>query len=384
MSAQWAMLLFILPLVGYFFVARSHGRAQTAYCLILFSGYLWAVGQQLLNCMRLSTTDENAYRMALYLCYSGMCLLGPACVYLAWCYAGRHKLYGSTRRVLTLFGIGAFYYLAVLTNDLHHLYYASFSIASRSYGPLYYPFVAFSYTSFVYAFITVVKVKLDRYTPLMVLLCFLPPVAANTWGMMVSDPALDFTPAAYCLMVLGTHLLLWYTRPMLLSPLAARNVLDHLGHPVRITTSNGTTLYRGGAEESDRFAYRDVAFMLEEESTLLVRTDITAYKALQHKLEDQKAELEQARLLLLEQAAQLARQSKTAAQLAASQRQTEITTLLDREVRGELESLLEHTKAALLMPEQTPLTQGIEKSAEALELVRSIVREVKTRDWDAV
>ena len=49
MGFQWILLLLAAPAAGYFLRARKQGRTQTAYCIILIFGYLWALGQHLEN-----------------------------------------------------------------------------------------------------------------------------------------------------------------------------------------------------------------------------------------------------------------------------------------------------------------------------------------------
>jgi len=386
MTVQWLMLALVLPFAGYFFRGWRQGRVQAAYCIILIFGYVWALWQHLISCIYLYRPQENIYRAAIYLCYLGMCALGPACVYLSWRYAGKFRLYRDPAKVAALFGAGVFFYAAVLTNDLHNLYYTYFSITGRGYGPLFYLFTVFSYVCFVWAYVTMRRVKWDaeNRSTLLFLLCFLPPVAANTWGMLVENPALDFTPLAYCVMVLGGYLISWQHRPLVLAPVAAKNILDNMGHPVLVKSLDGEILYRGGGPESGECAYRDTETVLSGGNTLVMRTDVSTYKKLQDELDAQRLELEAARERLSEQSKRLSRQSETAAELAASQQRMKIMALLDREVRGVLEDMLSHTQAALSLPEREKISEGFEKSSEALELVRQIVREVKGGAGDGI
>ena len=112
MGFQWILLLLAAPAAGYFLRARKQGRIQTAYCIILIFGYLWALGQHLENSIYLYWPEENTYRASLYLCYLGMCVLGPACVYLSWCYGGKYRPSRDKGKTASLFGMGAFFYLA--------------------------------------------------------------------------------------------------------------------------------------------------------------------------------------------------------------------------------------------------------------------------------
>ena len=216
----------------------------------------------------------------------------------------------------------------------------------------------------------------DRSTWLL-LLCFGPPVAANTWGMFVLNPALDFTPAAYCIMVIGAYLIVWYHRPLCLTPIAAKNVLDNMAHPVGVEDFTGRTLYHNGVAGQPERAYRTTRSGLEDGNTLVMRTDVTWYQKFQMELEAQNASLEAARRELAEQTDALERQARTAAELAAQQERMKIMSLLDTEVRGILEQLRDNTEEAVSLPEPERLERGRKLSSQALEIVRRIVREIR-------
>lgn len=382
---QWILLILAAPAAGYFLRSWRHGKVQTAYGLILIFGFIWAAGQHILNCVILFRPGETAFRAALLLCYSGMCALGPACVYLGWCYAGKFRHYRSRGKVAALFGFGAFFYLAILTNDLHYLYYTQLSLDGRSYGALFYLFTAFSYACFIYSYFTIQRARWDaqEHSSLLFLLCFVPPVAANTWGM-IADRSLDFTPLAFCVMLLGVYLIIWRHRPLSLAPIAARTVFDSIGHPVRINAPDGLSSYFNGAKPRCGHTYRDVKTPLDDGNTLLIRTDITHYHSLQKELEAQRAELEKRRLRLSDQARELSRQAETAALLAAEQRRMEIMSLLDREVREKLEDIRGLARDTVVSPDIAHIEEGQRLSSEALELVRQIVREIKRRPWDGL
>ena len=376
MWAQSFLLVAILPAAVYFFRGWRQGRIQIASCLLLLFGYIWALGQQILNYIALYQPQEEIYRAALYLCYLGMCTLGPTSIYFAWCCGGKYKLYRNQAIIVALFGTGALFYVAVLTNELHHLYYTYFSLAGRGYGPLFYLFFVFSYACFSYATFFMQTVRLDGRSVRLFLLCFLSPVAANTWGMFVS-PDLDFTPLAYCVMVLGAYLILWKHRPIVLKPVAAQKVLDSMGHPVFVKSPDGQTLYQGGAAEERHHTYCDVETVLDDGNIIVMHNDVTTYQTLQNELKTQINEWETIRDRLSERAELLTHQSDMAAELAAAEQRMEITTLLDQEIRGKLEVLLAHTGEAITSLERKTLAQGFDESSKTLELVRQLVRQVK-------
>ena len=381
---QWLLLAAILPVVFGILRSRRQGRVQQAFSVIFIYGYIWALGQHLVNSVQLYLPNERLFRASLYICYLGMCALGPCCVYLAWCYAGRYHLYRNTRWVLALFGTGAFFYLAVLTTDVHGLYYTSFSLAGRFYGPLFYIFTTFSYLCFFYTYFTMQRTRLGMGEPSspLLLLCFAPPVAANTVGMMIDDLTRDFTPAAYCVMVLASVLLLWRQRPVVLAPIAAQQVFDQIEAPVRVTAADGTTLYRNSAVEHESRIYQPHETMLWDGSTLHILTDVTDYERARIGLNVQVAALERVRLQLEEQSRQLAQQSAIEEKLGADRERVKLAAALDAEVRDQLEALFEKILELCADPQQEGIAECRQLARRTLTTVRSLVGSVQRRPGD--
>lgn len=384
MLFQWVLLVLAIPAVVYFLRLWNQGRAQFAYCVILVFGYVWMLGQHWLNCVWLYWPNEAAYRAALYLCYAGMCALGPACVYLSWSYAGKHRNTMNRTRVLALFGTGALFYLAVLSNDLHHLYYTHFSMAGRGYNILFYLFTAFSYICFGYAFWTMQHARLDMNgrVPWLFLFCYLPPVAANTADMLLKNPALDFTPLAYCIMVAGGYLVIYFHSPVSLGPIAAKQVFDDMSHPVAVLGRDGEALYQNGAQPQSGRSYRAEEVRLGDGNRLVMRIDTTEQQAAMLRLQAQQIALDSTRQVLEEQAGALAAQAETAAALAAERRKMEIMQALNTEVLGMLQALRDNTQSLVQAPDAAGVERGREIAAEALGKVRRIVEESKRRPGD--
>ncbi|MDL2327231.1 hypothetical protein LJC64_01020 [Ruminococcaceae bacterium OttesenSCG-928-A11] len=386
---QWGLLVLAVPACGYILRAWRRGRAQFAFGLVLLFGYAWAFGQHLLNCVGLYWPDEAAYRAALNICYFGMCGLGPSSVYLAWCYAGRWRLYRNRAVVGMLFGLGLFFYLSVLTTDLHHLYYTHFSMEDRGYSVLFYLFTVFSYGCFIYAYLIMQWAKLgvgDR-TNLLMLLCFGPPVAANTAEMILGDPRLDFTPLAYCVMIAGACLIIWWQRPVRLEPLAARRVFDEMPGPVRVTGPDGARLYSNPAGAGELPAgrhYHTARTPLPDGNTMHLYTDITDQELAQELLEEQRRHLHATREVLAQQAQELEARAGDAARLAAEQRRLEIMGRLDAVTRGKLEALRQNTEHLIEAPDPGGIARGRRLAGETLETVRSIVDEMRRRPGDGL
>lgn len=384
MTIQWVLLAGVLPAVLYFLRVCRQGRVQFAYGIILVAGYIWALGQHIENYIYLYDPMESTFWAALCLCYLGMCALGPACVYLSWCYTGRHRLYRSRNWVTPLFGVGVLFYAIVLTNDLHHLYYRRFSLTQRVYGPVFYLFTVFSYACFAYAWIMMQRTRLEGQTsaPTLFMLCYIPPVLANTMVMILQDRALDFTPIAYCLMVAGGFLIIRYYRPVNMVPIAARKLFDDMASPVQVIDPGGNILYQNGARQQADHTYRREDAPQADGHTLRILTDVTEYDSAMRALEENAQALVAAQARLAVQAGRLAQQSVDAAEIAAGERRMAIMDRLGTQLHGRLEEMLTSTQRLA----QTPSTQGIADNQalvrEALRTVYQIMEELKRRPED--
>ena len=182
---------------GYFLRARKQGRTQTAYCIILIFGYLWALGQHL---------ENSIYSLSA----GGKYLPGGAVPSVTWACAfwGQPACISagataeSTGSIVTRSGlppcsVQARYFISLSLPTTCTIYTTPGSASpDGATACCSTPSPLLSYGCFVYAYLTMQRVKWDaedRSTWLL-LLCFGPPVAANTWGMFVRNPALDFTP----------------------------------------------------------------------------------------------------------------------------------------------------------------------------------------------
>lgn len=379
MRIQWILLALALPVSGYFFRSCRWGRAQRAYCVILFFGYVWALGELLLNCIYLYWPNEQHYWRALCFSYLGLSMMAPSCVYLAWCYAGKHKHYHSPIRVCALFGMGVLFYSFIITNNLHHLYYTDFSLAGRTYNVVFYLFTGFSYICVVYAYLIIRRTQwaTDESSSLAVFISYMPLVVSNTWGMILHSPVLDFIVISYCIMVAGVYLLIWRYKPVGIVPIAAKKIFDDMGYPVRVLTPENEQLYHNGMREAKDRTYQLAETLLTDGNLMRMQIDTTSYDQARKALETQQQQLQHNQARLSAQALELKQQVEIAAELAAYKKRVEIMSTLDAEVRGALEKLREHTEMLIDTPTPEGIIQGRTIAHETLETVRRIVSELK-------
>ena len=85
---------------------------------------------------------EGMKYLAYGISYIGISFIGPAWLEFAFLYSRRKLGHGAE---LFLFGISAVNYSVLLTNEYHHLFYASFEVAQVVYGPVFYIHMAYTY-----------------------------------------------------------------------------------------------------------------------------------------------------------------------------------------------------------------------------------------------
>jgi hypothetical protein len=393
MSFQWILLILVAFPAGNFLRRRKNSRVMESFCVIVLFGYIWALGQHTENCAYLYWRSETIFHVGLLVCYAGMCTLGSACVYFAWRFSGRYRLCRDKRVVGGLFGLSGIFYLIVLSNEWHHLYYTSFSISSRTYGPAFYVFTIFSYACFFYSYILVQRAKWDGGgSNWMFAICFGAPVLANTLIMILKDPAKDVTPACYVVLLGMSYLIAYRYHPVHLTPVAAKHVFNWVHYPVSVEDDRGTALYRNPeaaamplwAKNGERFAYEGKVYEpivapLPDGKIITALTDITEYDDALREQKRLNADLMVLRSLLDEQAEELRQYETIAAELATERRRMEIMSRLNADVETELQKLREGIVQSLAQPTQDIIKQNERQAISTFTIVRNIFNEYKRR-----
>ena len=173
---------------------RGDGSAcNWAYFICQGTVVVWCASQILQ--MMAKTRGELA--AAFLIGNVGICFVGSTWFYFAMLYAER-KLRGLVKVLPG--AISAFFYLSVLTNELHHLYYRDFSLDNVSHGPLFFANVTCTYF-FTLTGAVVLYVKMGKKHPLarkLVVASVLVPLVLNAIYLMgFVAPSFDITPLGF-------------------------------------------------------------------------------------------------------------------------------------------------------------------------------------------
>lgn len=175
--------------------------------------YLVCQGMVVLWCcsqiLQLLAQSRGELMVSFLLGNIGICFVGSTWFLFSVLYSGR-----KLREFLKFLpvALSAFHYLAVLTNEWHHLYYIDFTVGEIRHGLLFYTNVACTYFfTFAGAAVLYRNMKGEKpYAKLLVVASVLVPVALNAvylTGLVMS--AFDITPLGFGISVVLIMLATW-------------------------------------------------------------------------------------------------------------------------------------------------------------------------------
>ena len=103
---------------------------------------VWCVPQLFLGFVQSREGLYTAYAVS----YVGICFIGPAWLVFALRYGGKPMPLWA---MVLLWGLPAVNYAVLLTNEVHHLFYAEFEVGNVVYGPAFMLHVVFTYACVV-------------------------------------------------------------------------------------------------------------------------------------------------------------------------------------------------------------------------------------------
>lgn len=169
--------------------------SNTAY--LMFQGMiaLWCVSQLLI----LLSSNDIELGISYAIGNIGICFTGTFLYYFAVTYNGG-KVTGFVKYVPL--SLSVFHFLCVATNNLHHLYYKSFSIDRVEHGIFFYTNVIVTYIFVVLAAVLLYK-RLRGNGRILIIISVLIPVTINIFYVSgIVQSALDVTPLGFAVSVI--------------------------------------------------------------------------------------------------------------------------------------------------------------------------------------
>ncbi|MBR6478541.1 MAG: sensor histidine kinase [Lachnospiraceae bacterium] len=173
---------------------RGDGSASSwAYFVCQGTVVLWCASQIL----QMMAKTRGELTAAFLIGNVGICFVGSTWFYFTVLYAGK-KIRGVLKYLPG--AISTFFFLSVMTNHWHHLYYRDFSLERVIHGPLFYANVVSTYV-FTLSGAVILYLKMGKKHPLarrLVVASVLVPVFLNAlylFGFVA--PSFDITPLGF-------------------------------------------------------------------------------------------------------------------------------------------------------------------------------------------
>lgn|GEM_PF-935438 len=399
------LLLYIFACTVFFISRRRQSRSVRAFSVVCMAAFIWALGQFFMTIILQVYPNETTFFWANKLTYLGMTSLPPAVLIVTLVYCGKHTLYTNKKLVYGIIALSAFFFILILTDPCHHLYYGSFAMSGRTYAIFWYVFTVYAYACFILGGVLIVLHHRKRQPKVIkyFLLLFLAPILSNTLEIFLKDIHFDLTAVSVALMITAALLLIFRHRAVNISPIAAKKILTELVYPVYVLSPAGDVLFENaaaqrnpeimaayGREKRETIMSKDGRICrpkhtpLPDGNAMLAFLDITRYARMLSELESQNAELMRLQAELEAQMEAAREYAGVVQEYAAQRSRQEVMTKLGGKVYVIINCLLENTRMALM--QQTPDAGTIEKNItltqEGVKTVRAIIDEVKGERWD--
>ena len=276
---------------------RKRQLAHRMFLLLTLSSFVWAFTQFLRMNLLLWRDPADPRFVTLYwfthlALFAGVCTISTHSLLFAAAFTRRLEWTRGYRRLLAY--MPAVVYVAfMLTNPLHHLFFATYSPEAWTYGPAFWLFTAISYILIVWPIgwylrtAWEVREKIHRNQVMVMAVAAIPPLVGNVLWLTrdwVFPLRIDLTPLfftmtnavfAYALLKMG-----WLN----ILPIAIREVFHSMGDAVVVLDAEGTVVQHNPAALSvfpdirsgERF---EVCGGVIAESARRYRSDHAAFEA---------------------------------------------------------------------------------------------------------
>ncbi len=222
-----------------FKASRNRLTGALAACQVLV--IIWCVPQ-----LFLSFPMTRGMKYVLYaVSYMGISLIGPAWLMFSAVYCG-HKV-GKGAGAL-FFGLSAFDYSMLLTNEIHHLFYQKFEIEQVLYGPVFYVHMLYTYVCVILGMFWVLKEfwqkRVERIHMVLIILAAAVPLGFNLLYLSgLIQSGFDLTPPAFALSSFFMLLAVFRYDFLDVNLLAFEYILESIGEGVIVCHKKGRIAY---------------------------------------------------------------------------------------------------------------------------------------------
>ena len=177
--------------------------------------------------------------------YLGVSFLGPLFLGFAWQYRFSKAPPRNLIRILSFVSLG--FFLFIVSNPLHHLFYATFTFRWDSFGPGYYVFLPVTYLQIliglVLCFLGVFRRSLS-WGDLSIGMAAILPLGINVaYSFQLFEPMFDPTPLAMTASLIFFGFAAFRSRFLGLLPVARTVLVETMTEPMILTDRKGRVLW---------------------------------------------------------------------------------------------------------------------------------------------
>ena len=254
-------------------------KAPLLYCYVLCQLliFIWSAGQ----IVEISSFDFQSQWFSLKLEYLAICFVGLA--WLIFCFAfTNHKIIKLKRYALLLFIFPLLFYILLLTNKNHHLFYTVFKYNDWVRGPVFWLNILELYTYLIIGTIFLIRYSFrnigeTRKQNLLLVLAVLFPVTANVikllniiFGTDILGRIRDITPVSFAFSLLFFAIATFRYRFLNIVPIAYRRIVNNMSEAV-VVIDNSNKINKFNLAFKDNFltslkikAFTDIHVFIKE------------------------------------------------------------------------------------------------------------------------
>lgn len=234
-----------IALIGYFLLRAKKNTLLYLYIFLNSLISIWAVGQ----IMEVLAPDRQSIWFAVQFKYFGICFISLDWLLLCGIYT-RHKLFASKELIYLLSLPPLLFYLALLTNERHFMFFSAFDHGYTAYGIIFWFHTGFSYIYLIAGIIMLITKAAKELgkafiRPVLLIIAALIPFAANLviitnfiFDLYIFN-RMDITPICFSVSLLLFSIATFRYRFLNVVPIALRRIMDNMREVIVIIDNFG-------------------------------------------------------------------------------------------------------------------------------------------------
>ena len=241
---QLISVVLSLSMIIFFLIRSKKTHLLLSYISCQALIFVWSTGQLLV----FFSHDNNAMRLAMIYEYTAIMFVSLAWLMFCLNYT-YNRLLVKKWLIVSLFIPPTLIYVALLTNDFHHMFFTSFKLGNVVFGPLFWVHAAISYIYLIAGSIILIKSSINhlgyaRNQSILLVIASSIPFAANiiylanrVFKLDILNTKYDITPVSFSLTLLFFAVATFKYRFMNIVPIAFRKIVHNLNESIVVLDS---------------------------------------------------------------------------------------------------------------------------------------------------